>query len=104
MATLRYFPPNREPQLVAVHKPVTTLGRELGNDLHLEESDVAEHHAQIVFDGRDFQLEEIDKRGEILINGKKIGSSLVRPRSGSVSSAKRPTGTNPRDIWPWSPR
>ncbi len=71
MATLRYFPPNREPQLVAVHKPVTTLGRELGNDLHLEESDVAAHHAQIVFDGRDFQLEEIDKRGEILINGKK---------------------------------
>jgi transcriptional regulator with GAF, ATPase, and Fis domain len=71
MATLRYFPPNREPQLVAVHKPVTTLGRELGNDLHLEEGDVADHHAQIVFDGRDFQLEEIDKRGEILINGKK---------------------------------
>lgn len=71
MATLRYFPPNREPQLVAVRKPVTTLGRELGNDVHLEEADVADHHAQIVFDGRDFQLEEIDKRAEILINGKK---------------------------------
>jgi transcriptional regulator with GAF, ATPase, and Fis domain len=71
MATLRYFPPNREPELVAVHKPITTLGRDLGNDLHLEEADVAEHHAQILFDGRDFQLEEISKRGEILINGKK---------------------------------
>jgi len=71
MATLRYFPPNREPQLIAVHKPVTTLGRELSNDVHLEELDVADHHAQIVFDGRDFQLEELDKRGEILINGKK---------------------------------
>lgn len=71
MATLRYFPPNREPQLVAVHKPVTTLGRDLGNDVHLEEADVADHHAQILFDGRDFQLEEIDKRAEIQINGKK---------------------------------
>ncbi|HMA93940.1 MAG TPA: sigma 54-interacting transcriptional regulator [Polyangiaceae bacterium] len=71
MATLRYFPPNREPQLVAIHKPVTTLGREQGNDVYLEEADVAEHHAQIVFDGRDFQIEELDKRGEILINGKK---------------------------------
>lgn len=71
MATLRYFPPNREPQLVAIHKPVTTLGRELGNDVYLEEADVADHHAQIVFDGRDFQIEELDKRGEILINGKK---------------------------------
>jgi transcriptional regulator with GAF, ATPase, and Fis domain len=71
MATLRYFPPNREPRLVAIHKAVTTLGREMGNDVSLEEADVAEHHAQIVFDGRDFQLEELDKRGEILINGRK---------------------------------
>jgi transcriptional regulator with GAF, ATPase, and Fis domain len=71
MATLRYYPPNREPVLIAIHKPITTLGRELGNDLALEETDVEEHHAQIVFDGRDFQLEEIQKSGEILINGKK---------------------------------
>ncbi|MGO9838941.1 MAG: hypothetical protein ACLP1X_32570 [Polyangiaceae bacterium] len=26
---------------------------------------------QILFDGRDFNLEEVDKQGEILINGKK---------------------------------
>jgi transcriptional regulator with GAF, ATPase, and Fis domain len=71
MATLRYFPPNREPKLIAVNKPVITLGHELSNDVHLEEPGVAEHHAQIVFDGRDFQLEELDRRGEILINGKK---------------------------------
>jgi hypothetical protein len=32
---------------------------------------VAHHHAQIVFNGRDFQLEEADREGEILINGKK---------------------------------
>ena len=28
-------------------------------------------HAQVLFDGRDFNLEEVDKTGEILINGKK---------------------------------
>ncbi len=71
MATLRYYPPSREPVLYAIHKPVTTLGRELGNDLALQESDVLDHHAQIVFDGRDFQLEEISRGGEIHINGKK---------------------------------
>jgi transcriptional regulator with GAF, ATPase, and Fis domain len=32
---------------------------------------VASHHAQIVFDGRDFQLEEVERGAEILINGKK---------------------------------
>jgi len=71
MATIRYYPPNREPVLIAIHKPITTLGRELGNDLALLEPDVADHHAQIVFDGRDFQLEEIHRTAEILINGKK---------------------------------
>jgi transcriptional regulator with GAF, ATPase, and Fis domain len=71
MATLRYYPPNRESILYAIHKPIITIGRELSNDVHLAEPDVTEHHAQIVFDGRDFQFEELDKRGEILINGKK---------------------------------
>ena len=32
---------------------------------------VADHHAQIVFDGRDFNLDEIDKHADIKINGKK---------------------------------
>lgn len=71
MATLRYFPPNREPVLIAIHKPVTTLGRELGNDVALEEADVAEHHAQIVFDGRDFQVQELDPEGKIHVNGRR---------------------------------
>ncbi|MFI5301372.1 MAG: sigma 54-interacting transcriptional regulator, partial [Polyangiales bacterium] len=42
-----------------------------GNDVPLEGSKVADHHAQIVFDGRDFNLEEIDRQADIQINGKK---------------------------------
>ena len=71
MATVRYFPNDGPPILTALHKPVTTLGRALGNDIHLSDVSVAHHHAQIVFNGRDFQLEELDRDGEILINGKK---------------------------------
>jgi transcriptional regulator with GAF, ATPase, and Fis domain len=71
MATLRYFPAQQEPRLYLIAKPLTTLGAELGNDVALGEPDVCMHHAQIVFDGRDFQLEEMDRQGEILINGKK---------------------------------
>src|SRR5882672_6780798 len=71
MATVRYFPNDGPPILTALHKPVTTLGRALGNDIHLPDASVAHHHAQIVFNGRDFQLEELDRDGEILINGKK---------------------------------
>ena len=71
MAIVRYFPPEGAPLIVALHKPVTTLGRALGNDIAIPDASVAHHHAQIVFNGRDYQLEEIDREGEILINGKK---------------------------------
>jgi transcriptional regulator with GAF, ATPase, and Fis domain len=71
MATVRYFASDGASVLLPLHKPVTTLGRALGNDICLPEPSVAQHHAQIVFNGRDFQLEEVDSEGEILINGKK---------------------------------
>jgi transcriptional regulator with GAF, ATPase, and Fis domain len=71
MAIVRYFPAEGAPVMVAVHKPVTTIGRALGNDIALPDPSVAHHHAQIVFNGRDFQLEEVDREAEILINGKK---------------------------------
>ncbi len=71
MAIVRYFPAEGAPLLVALHKPVTTIGRALGNDIAIPDASVAHHHAQIVFNGRDFQLEEVDREAEILINGKK---------------------------------
>jgi len=71
MAIVRFFPPEGAPVIVALHKPVTTLGRALGNDIAIPDASVAHHHAQIVFNGRDFQLEEVDREAEIQINGKK---------------------------------
>ena len=54
-----------------LHKPVTTVGRALGNDVALVGEGLVETHAQVLFDGRDFNLEEVDKQAEILVNGKK---------------------------------
>jgi transcriptional regulator with GAF, ATPase, and Fis domain len=71
MPTLKHFAEQGAPTLFSVHKPVTTIGRALGNDVSLKASGVADHHAQIVFDGRDFVLEEIDRVADIAINGKK---------------------------------
>src|SRR5882672_7744398 len=71
MPTLRYFPPQGGPREYSVHKAVTTVGRSLDNDVRLDVRDVADHHVQIIFDGRDFNLEESDRQAEILINGKK---------------------------------
>ncbi|MCH2108967.1 MAG: sigma 54-interacting transcriptional regulator [Polyangiaceae bacterium] len=71
MATVRYFPSQGSPVLIPLHKPVSTIGRAVGNDVHLPDETVRSHHAQIVFNGRDFQLEEVERGAPISINGKK---------------------------------
>jgi transcriptional regulator with GAF, ATPase, and Fis domain len=71
MPTLKWFPPEGAPKTFVIYKPVTTVGKALGNDVSVPTSRMAETHAQVLFDGRDFNLEEVDKQGEILINGKK---------------------------------
>src|SRR3954462_5981854 len=73
MPTLKWFPPQGAPRAYTLYKAVSTIGRALGNDVALPQAGhaLAETHAQVLFDGRDFNLEEVDKHGEILINGKK---------------------------------
>src|SRR6266436_430350 len=77
MPTLKWFPREGAPRSYVLFKPVCTIGRALGNDVSVGTPSpsgpgtIADTHAQILFDGRDFNLEEVDKTGEILINGKK---------------------------------
>jgi len=71
MPTLKWYPPEGAPRAFTLFKPVSTIGRALGNDVAVTSRGLAETHAQVLFDGRDFNLEEVDKQGEILINGKK---------------------------------
>src|ERR1700704_5594604 len=73
MPTLKWFPPQGSPRTFPLYKPVSTVGRALGNDVAITQAvgTLGETHVQILFDGRDFNLEEVDKQAEILINGKK---------------------------------
>jgi transcriptional regulator with GAF, ATPase, and Fis domain len=71
MPTLKVFAPAGAPRVYCLHKPITTVGRGLGNDVVINGAGVVEHHAQITFDNRDFVLEEIDRDGDIAIHGKK---------------------------------
>ena len=71
MPILKWFPPQGSPRTFVLFKPLTSIGRALGNEVAVPSPGVAETHVQIVFDGRDFNLEEVDKVAEILINGKK---------------------------------
>jgi transcriptional regulator with GAF, ATPase, and Fis domain len=71
MPILKWYPSQGPPRAFVLHKPVTTVGRALGNDVALAGDGLAETHAQVLFDGRDFNLEEVDKQADILVNGKK---------------------------------
>lgn len=54
-----------------IHKPITTIGSSHGNDIVIENDGVADNHAQVIFDGRFFNLEEMNREAPILVNGKK---------------------------------
>jgi len=71
MPLLKWFPAQGTAKSFVLFKPVTTIGAALGNDVVLPGGGLAATHVQVLFDGRDFNLEEVDKQGEILVNGKK---------------------------------
>ena len=70
MALLKVLAPDGV-RITAVFKPVTILGSGPACDIVLPFAGVTAGHAQVIFDGRDFGLEEVDKNGDIAINGKK---------------------------------
>lgn len=54
-----------------MRKPITTVGRAPGNDICVLQGTVESQHAQIVFSGRDFEIEGLGGSDSILINGKR---------------------------------
>ena len=71
MPCLRWIGAAGRGQLFPIYKSVTGIGRAGGNDICIDAPGMAEYHAQIVFDGRDFSLDEVDTVAEIQINGKR---------------------------------
>jgi transcriptional regulator with GAF, ATPase, and Fis domain len=70
MPSLKLVPAHGKPRAFPIYKKITTIGRMMGNDVCVEGVGVSDYHAQIVFDGRDFNLSEVDRDGTIEINGK----------------------------------
>lgn len=58
-------------QTYAIYKAITSIGTAPSNDVLLKHESVAEHHAQIVFDGVNFNISELDATDGIKVNGKK---------------------------------
>jgi len=71
MPCLKWTVPVGKPRTFPIFKKITSVGSAGGNDVAIEGNALADYHAQIIFDGRDFNLSEVDTQGRILVNGKK---------------------------------
>ncbi len=71
MPCLKWSAPVGKPRAFPIFKKITSIGSAGGNDVAIENAGLADYHAQVIFDGRDFNLSEVDTQGKILVNGKK---------------------------------
>src|SRR6476620_8046764 len=71
MPCLKWTAPVGKPRAFSIFKKFTSFGNAGGNDVCIEHESLRDYHAQIIFDGRDFNLSEVDTEGKILLNGKK---------------------------------
>jgi transcriptional regulator with GAF, ATPase, and Fis domain len=71
MPSLRVAAPGNGPKVYPLYKKITSIGRSDENDISLDDPLLAESHAHIHFDGRDFNVTSIDRNGDLAVNGKK---------------------------------
>jgi transcriptional regulator with GAF, ATPase, and Fis domain len=71
MATLRIQTPGVGVRVYHVYKKITSLGKGLDVDVVLADPMLADTHAHIHFDGRDFNVSTTEKDAELFVNGRK---------------------------------
>ncbi|HVR63444.1 MAG TPA: sigma 54-interacting transcriptional regulator [Polyangia bacterium] len=71
MATLRMQMPGKGVKVYHIYKKITSLGRSEEADITLPDPLLAESHAHIHFDGRDFNIATTDRDAELYVNGRK---------------------------------
>jgi transcriptional regulator with GAF, ATPase, and Fis domain len=71
MATLRMQVPGKGVKVYHIYKKITSLGRGEEADITLADPGLAESHAHILFDGRDFNIATTERDAELYVNGRK---------------------------------
>ena len=108
MATLRMQVPGKGVKVYHIYKKITSLGRGEESDIVLPDPLLAESHAHIHFDGRDFNIATTDRDAELFVNGRKRNKHRLThedrdpPRHGrarvlAVRRAGRPTSRRRAD-------
>ena len=89
------FPPH------VLMSPVTSLGRQRGNDLVLPSTNVSRRHAKLIVTDLGVTAHDLDSHNGIFVNGKKVRSAPVSPGDrlyvGDVCLELRQIGDNAAD-------
>jgi transcriptional regulator with GAF, ATPase, and Fis domain len=88
MATLRIHAPGTGVKVYHIYKKLTSLGKGEGVDVLLADPLLADTHAHIHFDGRDFNISVTDRDADLHVNGRRRTKHRLsqddRVRLGSV--------------------
>ncbi|MBN2714573.1 MAG: sigma 54-interacting transcriptional regulator [Deltaproteobacteria bacterium] len=71
MPTLSWWTKDGGKKILAITKPITTIGSADENDISIKALNLDSHHAQLVFDGRDFCLTDLAGNGDVKVNSRK---------------------------------
>ena len=83
------LPPNQVPlfkqdvfliinkQMIPLTKPVTTLGRQIGNDIVFQEEFLSRFHAEIIHENDKYILVDKDSTSGTFVNGRKIDRCVL---------------------------
>ena len=77
MPSLKWTVAQGRPRVFGIYKRVTSIGRAGANDVSIDSQSLQAHHAQVVFDGRDFTVAPVDAGAPLLVNGKKRKKSKI---------------------------
>ena len=64
-------------QMIPLTKPLTTIGRELGNDIVFHEEFLSRHHAEIIFEDGKYILYDKKSTSGTYVNGRKIERCIL---------------------------
>jgi transcriptional regulator with GAF, ATPase, and Fis domain len=88
MATLRIHAPGTGVKVYHIYKKLTSMGKGEGVDVLLQDPLLADTHAHIHFDGRDFNISVTDRDSDLHVNGRRRTKHRLsqddRVRLGSV--------------------
>ena len=69
---------NSEKMVYSIKKPIVKVGRDVSNDLIINDKMVSRKHAIISFSGNEYFIEDLNSKNGIYINGKRIKKEKIK--------------------------